>query len=131
MARIKQKTIQGIGGRLSIIRKYLGFSIPQMAGALGLSYDGYYKNESNQASPGYFTLQRLQQNHDVSMDWLMFGKGPMFFNNKPLSTETLLGSAANFPELKELMNAMEQDVQLRHEILVYYYKYKNNKNPAG
>jgi len=127
MTQINPKTFQGIGGRLKKIRKKLDYSLPQMAGALGLSYEGYYKNESNNASPGAATLHRLLQNFDISMDWLLFEKGPMLFKDKPQPFETLLGNATQSPELVELLTAMEQNPQLKHEILAYFYKFKSEK----
>jgi hypothetical protein len=32
------------------------------------------------------------------------------------------------PEVKELLEHMAKDPLLRHEVMVYFYKYKENKN---
>jgi len=127
MSKNNQEAFQGIGRRLKKIRKQLDYSIPKMAGALGLSYNGYYKNEINRAVPGGATMYSLQKNFNVSMDWLLFEKGPMFFKDKSQPVETYLVNANQTPELLELLNAMEKNLQLKHEIMAYFYKFKTEK----
>jgi transcriptional regulator with XRE-family HTH domain len=127
MARNRRDAFQNIGGRLKKIRKHLDLSKLEMAGRMGLSYEGYFKNESGVTLPGGATLNALQKNYNISMDWLLFEKGPMLFNDKPSPEQSTRIPGKWSDELDELMSSMENDPQLMHEILVYFYKYKNRK----
>jgi transcriptional regulator with XRE-family HTH domain len=120
--------VSGVGDRLKKIRGKFNYSTREMASVLEMSYDGYFKNETNMTYPRPTTLSLLQQKFDVSMDWLLLGKGPVFFKDKPQPVETFLANPNNASDLMELLETIEQDPQLKHEILAYFYKYKNNKN---
>ncbi len=71
---------KGSGARLKKFREELGLSRQDMVRRLGLSRTAYYKNESGETFPGGPTLQLLVKEHDISMDWLMFGRGSMRYN---------------------------------------------------
>ncbi len=117
---------QNIGARMRIIRKQLGHSGPEMASVLSIDRTAYYKNESGRNFPGTLTLYRLQKNFDISMDWLIFNKGPMIFKNKK-QEEKKPGLLEQTPEVKKLLEAMEQDSQLKFEMLSQFYKYQGKK----
>ena len=74
----KIKTLNGIGERLRLLRKQLNYSAQEMAARLGLNYNSYYKNENSQTYPGINTLYQLSEAYDISVDWLLFGKEPMY-----------------------------------------------------
>lgn len=82
MAFNRARFIGAIGGRLIRLRQHLKYSLEEMARKLGLSKSGYYKNEGGLSFPGLETLDCLQRDYDISMDWLMFEKGPMHYQAK-------------------------------------------------
>lgn len=136
-----RKYIHGAGRRLNRIRQQLKCSPVEMAARLGIGLNGYYKNEHEETIPSPKTLYQLQKEYGISMDWFLFGKGPERFKDKPVEetsrkeaeTETNKSAAKEkvHPEIKDLLDHMEQDSLLRHEIMVYFYKYKEKKtNPA-
>ena len=98
-----------------------------MARVLGLKSSGYSKNESGDTLPGLTTLNLLQKNFDISIDWLLFNKGAMYFKDKPSLEKQTFDFVSQSQELGELMKSMEHDPQLRHEILAYFYRYKNQE----
>jgi hypothetical protein len=68
------------------------------------------------------------------MDWLIFNKGPMHYGErqpekgdekKALNLETVS------PHVQELLEYMERDPLLQHEVLVHFYKYKERKANQG
>jgi transcriptional regulator with XRE-family HTH domain len=138
----KIKTFFGIAKRLKLVRKQLNISARQMAGRLGLNYNSYYKNENSATYPGLNTLYQLSEVFGVSVDWLIFGKGPMFYREKErekeleelgkeleLMRETLREQEEKAgirirPELHELLEHMERIPLLYHEVLVYFQKFK-------
>lgn len=139
----KIKTLKGIGERLRLVRKQLNYSAQEMAARLGLNYNSYYKNENNVTYPGLNTLYQVSEAHDISMDWLLFGKGPMYCREKnkekelaELGKELELmrekvreqeGKVAGImlkPELKELLEHMQRIPLLYHEVLAYFQRFK-------
>lgn len=126
MPRQNRALLQGAGLRLIKIREQLRFSRAEMAARMGIKPVGYYKNENGETFPGLRSLDRMQKDFDISMDWFIFNKGTMFFKEKqPEKKEET--KAPEGVEMTELFNQMEQDPRLRHEVLAYYYKYKENK----
>jgi hypothetical protein len=59
----------------------------------------------------------------------------MFYKEKQREMELTAGKEKNgtlgledkSPEVRELLDSMEHDPLLRHELLVYFYKYKNRQ----
>lgn len=120
--------LENIGRRLRRVRKQLNYSLGEMAGNLKVSKSGYYKNEKGITFPGVLTLDHLQWAYDISMDWLIFNKGPVFYKEKlpEHSPEPLEVS----PDVREMLEHMSRDRLLEHEVLAFYYRYKKNK-PLG
>ncbi|MCP5052789.1 MAG: helix-turn-helix transcriptional regulator [bacterium] len=123
--------VSGVGGRLKQVRHRLKYGRQEMASVLGLKISGYYKNETNETFPSQRTLYRLQRDYDISMDWLMFNKGPMIFKQKVQPQEKAPPLWEQLREVKDLLDDMEQNPQLKHEILGYYFKFKNQQGLEG
>jgi len=126
MAKHDRAILQGAGLRLRKIREQLRFSRVEMAARMGIKSVSYYKNENGETFPGLRSLDRLQKDFDISMDWFIFNKGTMLFNER-LPGKKEETTAPGGVEMSELFNQMEKDARLRHEVLAYYYKYKENK----
>lgn len=137
----RRKILQEIGSRLQNLRELLNFSREEMAAQCGVTMSGYGKNERGDTFPGIETLRRLSNNLDISMDWLIFNKGPMYYKKKhqemekPLDVEKepeekkqpekkTTGLDEVMTDVRELLEYMAQDPLLRYEVLVYFYKYK-------
>ena len=121
MPKNERKTIGGTGQRLRLIRKQFQLTREEMSARLGIKIKSYYKNENNETLPSFKSLHRLQKDFDVSMDWFIFNKGPMFLKEKQaeINTEKVETKVENIsPELQGLMDEMEQDPRLRHEIFI-------------
>lgn len=118
-----------VGQRLRLLRNQYNYSVSEMGQKLGLSRSGYSKNENGVTLPKLETLQRLEKDLDISMNWLFFNKGPIHYKDllvekglvkKALSLEKIT------PEATDLFELMEKDFLFRHEIMTFFYKYKNN-----
>ncbi len=129
MAGNKRQYERSVCGRLRKVRKMLNYSRQDMAAVLDLKDSGYFKNETGETFPSRSTLHRLQKDYDISMDWFLFNKGPMLYKEKQQEEKTP-GLEDRFPEARELLDDMDQDPQLKHEILAYYFKYRNKKRPV-
>jgi transcriptional regulator with XRE-family HTH domain len=132
---------QDSGNKLKKLRKLLNLSRKEMAARLGLTRSGYTRNENGDTFPGKSTLRRLSKDFDISMDWLFFDRGPMYFQEKlPEEKEPPVKEQEEppreeeekrtprieevMPDVRELLDHMEQDPLLRYEMLLTFYKYK-------
>ncbi|UCH95097.1 MAG: helix-turn-helix transcriptional regulator [Candidatus Aminicenantes bacterium] len=130
----RRKILQGIGSKLKKLRKQLNYSRPKMAACFGVSMTGYGKNERGDTLPKLGTLIRLAEDFDISLDWLIMNKGTMYYKEKEpeklIEKETKEKTASLedvMPGVRELLDSMAQDPLLLHEVMVYFYKYKEKK----
>jgi transcriptional regulator with XRE-family HTH domain len=127
MVKDSRGIAQNIGARLRRLRNQHNYTRPEMAAELGIHRTAYYKNETGETFPGSNTLYRLQKHFNISIDWLLFNKGPMHFKDKLQPAEKTPGLAEQVPEVREMLDVMARDPQLKHEILAYFFKYQGKK----
>jgi transcriptional regulator with XRE-family HTH domain len=146
----KREFSRELGRRLTMVRRQLGFSRPELAERFGISSNALGKNEHGESIPNPQTLHRLASDYDISMDWLFFNKGPMYHKEKKpmeelkkeldLARQQLavsekekplegkeMGTAAVprlTPELRELVEQMGKIPLLYHEILAHFHRFK-------
>jgi transcriptional regulator with XRE-family HTH domain len=122
-----------VGQRLALIREELRLTRGEMALKLGLNQTTYYKNETGFFLPCLDTLARLHKDLDISLDWVLFGSEPMHNKDKQpiIAPDTITRRLENkLPGVKGLLNSMDQDPMLLHEIMLYYYRYKKNQETS-
>lgn len=125
------------------------FDRRQMASWMGLSDSAYYKNETAQSFPQIPTLHRLVHERGISLDWLFFGKGPMYLKDKvnaeelaaelektkqqlDMLTKEKENAAAGFreslkPGVNDLLNDFDQDPKLYYATMMFYQEYKEKQ----
>ena len=117
-----------VGPRLRLLRNQYNYPVDEMARKLGLSRSGYSKNENGMTLPKPETLQRLEKDFDISMNWLFFNKGPIHYKDLLVEkglVKKALSLEKTTPEAVDLLEYMEKDLLFRHEIMAFFYKYKN------
>jgi transcriptional regulator with XRE-family HTH domain len=103
-----KKIKQAVGLRLKTVREQAGCSMPEMAVRLHITPGAYSKNERGLNFPGLDTLQYLARDFDISMDWLIFEKGPMYNKEKDQREKELEQTAA---ALKQTVQTLEQNLE--------------------
>ena len=83
----RKKILQAAGAKLTQLRKLKDYTRPQMASYLGITGSGYNKNENGTTLPALETMFRLAMEDQISMDWFIFSKGPMSYNEKERTAE--------------------------------------------
>ncbi len=128
------KQIVDIGRRLESFRKTLGITATELSQKLGMKVSSYYKNESGATLVRLASLNRLRRDYNLSVDWLYFGKGEMYLGRR----EAVESAVAEKPsrngatsEVRELLDHMEKDVLLKHEVMAFFYKYKEGRVKGG
>lgn len=125
--------IASVAQRLALIREELRITRSEMALKLGLHKAAYYKNETGFFLPCLDTLAHLHKDLGISVDWILFGSEPMHNKDKqPIITpDTITSRLENkSADVKGLLNDMDRDPMLLHEIILYYYRYKKNQETS-
>jgi len=154
----KRDILRKTGVRLRKVRGQLGYTRSEMAARLGITVNGYRKNESGECFPNPQSLFRLSSEYDVSMDWLYFNKGTMYHKEmkrledlekaepegleqqladckvqlEDLEQETAAIRQAA-PDVKEMVIHMEQYPILYHELLLHFHQFvkENPQDQTG
>jgi len=129
----RKTLLRNIGEKLRVIRDSLKLKNVEMADRLGTYRTSYYHYELGDTSPQIITLYRLGMANDISMDWLILDRGPMHYKDKEIPIQAvpeppreIVPPIALERDVKELLVHMEKSPLLRHEILLMFYKFKEN-----
>ena len=143
----RKDLLKDIGYKLKKIREALNYSSPDMASRFGVVRSSYLRNESGQTCPDIQTMRILGTAFDVSLDWLICDKGPMYYREKEPSraqpgkpvektvesqvpqTGVEAKSSLEIPDtvpedIRELLEHMKRIPLLRYQILASFHKFK-------
>jgi transcriptional regulator with XRE-family HTH domain len=121
----KNSLLRDIGRRLKSVRASLKYSRNEMGAQFGISMTGYTKNENGLTVPGIGALYKLGTRFNISLDWLICGKGTMISKNQNTLAEKLgVKEPLLLEDVKELLQHMERIPRLRYEILGQFHKFK-------
>ncbi len=118
--------------RIIELRQKLGYSTKSMSNCLNASQTSYRRYEQGKILPAYPGLYSIAEKLGISLDWLVCGKGPVYYKEKEtkdqseVKKETLQDLLPGTPleEIKDLLGHMNRIPLLRHEIFTYFYKFK-------
>lgn len=130
----KKELRKAIGLRLKGIRKELSFTQEVMAKILGTGRPNYTRIEIGDTFLNHFILHRLATKFNVSMDWLICGRGSMFIQkiedgdvekkgDMESRCQAQLEKPKN-PDIVELLEYMEHIPFLYHDVMEFFYKFK-------
>jgi len=141
MTRKELKAV--LGEKLKKIKQTHKYDYRAMATKLNIDKSTYNRNEKGISLPEALSLYYMGENLNISLDWFIRGKGPMYFTEerpvkivekivekkvekkeppKPYTLPPILQDLED--DLKELFESMQQSSQLRYDILAYYLKLK-------
>ena len=118
----KQMNIE-IGRRLKQVREHHNFPQFKMAELLFTSRSMYQKYESGFSSIPVSVMANCTLEMDVSLNWLITGKGDIFMNSNDQLTTRI--EETYFKEAGELLYYMENNPLIRHSVLAHFQKLKN------
>ncbi|HLP61144.1 MAG TPA: helix-turn-helix transcriptional regulator [Candidatus Deferrimicrobium sp.] len=118
----RKSLLRAIGERLKKAREPFKLSQNEMADHLGVYRSSYSRYESGRISPQMLSLYKLATENDISMDWLIADKGPMYYGER----EKAAAAGTLGEDVDELLNHMKRIPLLRHEVLVLFYKFKED-----
>ncbi len=113
-----------VSQRLRQLRKHFGYTQTQMADKLGMVKDAYGRNERCITLISTDSLQPIHDVLGVSVEWLLFGRGPMFWKDIDKKAENGTRDLRLNPEMGEMVDHMNRFSFLRNMVLGYFQKLK-------
>jgi transcriptional regulator with XRE-family HTH domain len=121
-----------VSSKLIQLRQSLHYSTKKMAGYFNVSAITYHRYEQSKMLPGFTALYSAAEKLGISLDWLVCNKGPIYYKEieKKIQVEEKKETPQDFltgasqEEIKDLLEHMNRIPLLRHEVLVYFYKFK-------
>jgi transcriptional regulator with XRE-family HTH domain len=121
--KAKDKTLESISSRLRQIRQQLGCGQYRMAQMIGIGEMTYGKNERGLHLPTTRHLMALHHRLGISIEWFLFGHGPMYWEEiRDKKDDHLDDSFAR--EVNEMISLMERIPLLHHSIMMHYQQFK-------
>jgi transcriptional regulator with XRE-family HTH domain len=147
----KRRNLSGIASRMRILRRQNKLTAPQMASQLEMGPNGYRKYERGVYFPPLQVQIHLSEKFDISLDWLLLNKGPMHRSEvekalqenkqpKPEKMEEKTGPEpvvppdamiVTSPEIKELLQYMEENPSFKFQLLGHFYRHKQGGQKDG
>jgi len=82
----KKDILPGLARKMSTLEKILDIRRSKLAAGLGVKLDSYTRYTTNARTPGLEILATIATNHNISLDWLILGRGPTLYTNTTPST---------------------------------------------
>ncbi len=133
----KEKTMAALGSRLKEIRNRYGHTRDRMADLMGIRTVTYDTNEKGRHIPTLFSIMSLDKRLGISIDWLLFGRGPMSRQGeqeKLRRQQELEAQQRKLEEeqekdvfsreVEEMIETMKRVPLLRHAVMGYYQRFK-------
>jgi transcriptional regulator with XRE-family HTH domain len=116
-----------MGLRLKKVRLALGYRTSRMAVLLGVNKMTYIKNENGTHFPSATTLFNLVTQYNVSSDWILCGKGTMFYGEQEQETKNQQVSKSGdifTRQIDEMVNLMKNIPLAYHSVMGYFLRFK-------
>jgi transcriptional regulator with XRE-family HTH domain len=114
-------------GKIRELRQTLHYSTKEMGECFNASQGTYRRYEKGKMLPGFFSLYAAASRLGLSLDWLVCGRGPVYYQEKEEKKieDTAPPSLREVPpaEIAQLLEHMNRSPLLRHEVLAFYYKF--------
>jgi transcriptional regulator with XRE-family HTH domain len=119
----KEKSKKEIGERLRKLRKHLKFNQGDMAAYLDIGRADLSSTERGRIYPTVYVLYLLKKEFNVSLYWLLFNEGEMFYT-EPVKFRENSGLNPLNEELKDLFFHIENIPMVRHAVLSFFFEFK-------
>ena len=117
----KKSLLKEFSYRLEKVRKTLGYSGRAMSDFFGVNPVNYARYENGKMFPGFMALHRFAKATGISLDWFVCNREPMYYQEKEEIAKAVLTEDA---EIEEMLEHARRIPLLRHELLVGFYKFK-------
>jgi transcriptional regulator with XRE-family HTH domain len=130
----RKTLVKDVASKLRKIREPLGYNHREMGELLSAQRSSYTRYEKGETFPREVALYRLGEKFDISLDWLILDRGPMYYKEKEAikeekkeekkDTEPPAPGKTLPDDVLELVEVMEQVPILRYKVLLYFHELK-------
>ncbi len=113
-----------IGSRLRQVRDHFGYSQDKMSEIMGIKKVTYSKNERGLHLPTSEGLLDLHRRLGISVEWLLFGCGPMWWEELQDKKKKRDEIDALSPELREMIALMGRVPMMNHSVMLHFQQFK-------
>ena len=114
-----------VGLRLKELRRKLNMTQAQLGEKLEIKATTLAKHENGICFPTGKMLNILASQYNVSMDYLLCGRGTLFYEDKDNSDSNRLKNLiGEDKELEELFSLVSKMSWVRHAVLSYFQRFK-------
>ena len=114
-----------VGSRLKEIRQRLKMTQQQLGEKLGINGSAVAKHENGITFPTGKMLNILASKYTVSMDYLLCGRGTLFYEDKDIpDSNRYKYIIREDKELAELVSMVSSMSWVRHAVLSYFQRFK-------
>ncbi|MCP4219829.1 MAG: helix-turn-helix transcriptional regulator [bacterium] len=114
-----------VGKRLEKLRKQLDLSANAMAAGMNVSTWAYRAYMRGEYLPSTDSLVALAKAENISLDWLLMGKGHMFDHSPKKETEGTVDSFQR--EMDEMKHVMQRVPIIKYKVMGYYQQVKEQE----
>ncbi|MDQ1353202.1 MAG: Helix-turn-helix protein [Acidobacteriota bacterium] len=119
----KEKAKKEIGERLRKLRKYLKLNQGEMSVHIDIGRADLSSTERGRIYPTVYVLYLLKKKFNVSLNWILFNDGEMFYS-PPVKRRKNSGLNPLNEELHDLFFHIENIPMVRHAVLSFYYDFR-------
>ncbi len=125
--KYKQKHMMNaspVAARLRQVRKHIGLKQVEMAERLGITRDSYGKNERGHALVSTDVLDLLHHKLGVSVEWLLFNNGPMYWKATESAAQKTPKNLRLNPQMTDMVDHMNRFSFVYNSVIGFFQKYK-------
>ena len=117
--------LNGVGSRLKEIRQQLKLTQQQLGDKLGINGSAVGKYEIGISFPTGKMLDLLATQYNVSMDYLLCGRGTLFYDDEDTPDWSRSeGMVEGDKELEELFSLVTSMSWVRHAVVGYFQRFR-------
>ena len=129
--KVKRKSTlkKEIGAKIRQVRKSLGYTQDRMVDFFDCGRANYSRIEKGEVFPNPAMLKAFNSHFNVSLHWLVCGKGEMFEQDEKQEDIDPPADGSDAAEIQNLVACLESIPMVKHAVLGYFLEYieKNKK----
>ncbi len=127
---VEQQTVTDFGDRLKDVRKKLKISQKDFAARMGITGGYMSEIEYGKAKPGFDFFIKVARLFDVNINWLLFGRGEMFFSEKEGIRSVEDDLSGHDEKVKEILRYFKKSPLVKFSVMAYAIKFLHDNEEA-
>ena len=119
--------------RIQELQQYFNVNDANMSRILGISHEAYRQQRLKKKAPQLYSLMRLDQKYGISVEWILFKRGPMLLKTREEEMQRLInppGQDLFHEDVVNMEKEMRKFPKLRHKIMQIYSNHLLESDPV-